>query len=77
VAALKWDNYLGHQYQLAGNAIYTIGVRFSGKNISDNPVQLETAAITSGITGASAEAVVETVDGSVDPSDSAPIPPNA
>jgi hypothetical protein len=77
VAALKWDNHLGHQYQPVGNAIYTIGVRFSGKNISDNPVQLEAATITSGITEASADVVVETVGGSVDPSDSAPIPPNA
>jgi hypothetical protein len=76
VAALKWDNHLGHQYQSAGNAIYTIGVRFSGQNISENPVHLKAATITSGITGASANVVVETMGCSVDPSDSAPIPPN-
>jgi hypothetical protein len=72
-AALAWEHHLGHQYQAVGNAIYTIGVQFFGKNISDNPVQLEAATITSAITeekkvrvrfaGASADVVVETVGG--------------
>jgi TIR domain len=61
VAALKWDNHLGHQYQSAGNAIYTIGVRFSSQNISDNPVHLKAATITSGITGASADVTLHEI----------------
>jgi len=77
VAALEWDKHLGHHSQAVGNAIYTIGVKLSGKNISDKPVQLEAATITSGITGASADMLVETIGGSMDPSDSYPISPNA
>jgi hypothetical protein len=75
--ALEWDNHLGHQYQVVGNSIYTIGITFSGKNISDKPVQLQSAKIISGIIGASADMVVETIAGSQDPSDSNPISPNA
>jgi hypothetical protein len=77
VAALEWNDHLGHQYQAVGNAIYTVGVTFSGKNVSDKPVQLQSAKIISGITGASADMVVETISGSMNPSDSDPISPNA
>lgn len=40
-------------------------------------MQLQSARIISGITGASADMTVETTDGSLDPSDSDPISPNA
>jgi hypothetical protein len=77
VPALDWDKHLGHTYRFEGAAIYTQAVQLSARNISGRPVRLQDARLSSGITGASAAVVVETAGGSVDPSDSVPIPPSA
>ena len=75
-ALLRWDEHLGHTYSSKNNTIYTVAIQISGRNESQQEVQLEDACIISGITGVKIPMKVGTSDGWIASNETNPIPPN-